>query len=43
MSVARFAGSGLTFDDRGSQPLKGVPGTWQLYMAGREAPTANFA
>ena len=35
--------SGLTFADRGSQQLKGVPGTWQLYTAGQEAPTASFA
>jgi class 3 adenylate cyclase len=25
------AGSGLTFDDRGLQALKGVPGQWQLF------------
>ena len=25
------AGSGLSFDDRGRQELKGIPGTWQLY------------
>jgi class 3 adenylate cyclase len=25
------AGSGLTFDDRGIQELKGVPGEWRLY------------
>jgi len=25
------AGSGITFDDRGSQELKGVPGEWRLY------------
>jgi class 3 adenylate cyclase/alpha-beta hydrolase superfamily lysophospholipase len=24
-------GSGITFDDRGEHPLKGVPGTWQLF------------
>jgi class 3 adenylate cyclase len=27
------AGSGLTFDDRGSHELKGIPGTWQLFAA----------
>ena len=32
------SGSGLTFEDRGQRPLKGVPGTWQLYAASREAP-----
>ena len=26
-------GSGLTFQDRGAQALKGVPGTWHLYQA----------
>lgn len=25
------AGSGITFDDRGVTPLKGVPGEWRLY------------
>jgi class 3 adenylate cyclase len=25
------AGSGLTFDDRGTQELRGVPGEWRLY------------
>jgi class 3 adenylate cyclase/pimeloyl-ACP methyl ester carboxylesterase len=25
------AGSGLTFEDRGSHELKGIPGRWQLY------------
>ena len=24
-------GSGITFDDRGTHDLKGVPGQWQLY------------
>jgi len=27
------AGSGLSFDDRGEQTLKGVPGTWHVYAA----------
>jgi class 3 adenylate cyclase len=27
------AGSGLTFDDRGSHELKGIRGTWQLFAA----------
>jgi pimeloyl-ACP methyl ester carboxylesterase len=27
------AGSGLQFEDRGVQPLKGVPGDWRLYLA----------
>jgi len=27
------AGSGLTFDDRGSHALKGVPGEWNIYAA----------
>ena len=25
------AGSGIEFDDRGQQELKGIPGDWQLY------------
>ena len=28
-------GSGLEFEDRGEHELKGVPGTWRLYSAGR--------
>jgi len=28
------AGSGLTFVDRGMQPLKGVPDAWHLFAAG---------
>ena len=27
------AGSGLTFEDRGSHELKGIPGEWRLYAA----------
>jgi class 3 adenylate cyclase len=27
------AGSGIEFDERGEQELKGVPGTWRLYAA----------
>jgi pimeloyl-ACP methyl ester carboxylesterase len=27
------AGSGITFDDRGEQGLKGIPDTWRLYAA----------
>ena len=27
------AGSGIEFADRGSHPLKGVPGQWQLFAA----------
>jgi YVTN family beta-propeller protein len=30
-------GSGLTFDDRGTRSLKGVPGEWNVYAVGREA------
>jgi hypothetical protein len=29
--VDLVAGSGLEFEDRGTQTLKGVPGEWQLY------------
>jgi hypothetical protein len=28
-------GSELTFTDRGSHELKGVPGAWGLYAAGK--------
>jgi class 3 adenylate cyclase/pimeloyl-ACP methyl ester carboxylesterase len=28
------AGSGLTFDERGTHTLKGIPGQWELYRAG---------
>jgi class 3 adenylate cyclase len=28
-------GSGIPFEHRGQQPLKGVPGTWDIYRAGR--------
>ena len=27
------AGSGLEFEDRGVQELKGIPGEWRLYAA----------
>ena len=27
-----LTGSGMTFADRGEHRLKGVPGTWQLFM-----------
>jgi class 3 adenylate cyclase len=27
------AGSGLSFEDRGEQALKGVPGTWRVFAA----------
>jgi class 3 adenylate cyclase len=29
----QVAGSGITFDDRGTHTLAGVPDTWQLYAA----------
>jgi class 3 adenylate cyclase len=29
------AGSGLRFDPRGSRSLKGIPGEWQIFAAGR--------
>jgi class 3 adenylate cyclase len=29
------AGSGLRFDPRGSRSLKGIPGEWQIFVAGR--------
>jgi pimeloyl-ACP methyl ester carboxylesterase len=34
------AGSGLAFDDRGVQPLKGVPGDWHLFAVSREGRSA---
>lgn len=36
------AGSGIEFEDRGEQPLKGVPGEWHLYaVAGAKALTRD--
>lgn len=32
------AGSGLAFEDRGEQELKGVPGAWHLYAASAPEP-----
>jgi class 3 adenylate cyclase len=32
------AGSGLQFESRGGHPLKGVPGTWPIFVA--HAPTS---
>jgi class 3 adenylate cyclase len=29
------AGSGIPFRDRGTHPLKGIPGDWQLYAVDR--------
>jgi class 3 adenylate cyclase len=29
------AGSGLSFEDRGSHELKGIPGEWRLYAVAR--------
>ena len=37
-----MVGSGLTFADRGSHELKGVPGVWGLYAAGKEAGGADL-
>jgi hypothetical protein len=31
------AGSGLAFEERGAQTLKGVPGEWRLYAVTRAA------
>jgi class 3 adenylate cyclase len=33
-------GSGMAFDERGAQELKGVPGTWQIYAARATAPSS---
>ena len=30
-----LAGSDVTFSDRGEHELKGVPGTWRLYLVDR--------
>ncbi|MBK5232525.1 MAG: adenylate/guanylate cyclase domain-containing protein [Thermoleophilia bacterium] len=30
-------GSGIQFEDRGERELKGVPGSWRLYLVGKEA------
>ena len=34
------AGSGPRFQDRGVQPLEGVPGEWHLFALERETPPA---
>jgi hypothetical protein len=34
------AGSGIEFEDRGEQALKGVPEVWQLYAVTDAAATA---
>lgn len=34
--IGGLAGSDLTFAERGSHELKGVPGVWGLYAARRE-------
>ncbi len=31
------AGSGLTFEDRGSHELKGIPGEWRLYAVAKRS------
>jgi len=28
-----LAGSGIEFEDRGEHALKGVPGTWRIFLA----------
>jgi peptide/nickel transport system substrate-binding protein len=35
------AGSGLTFEERGSRELKGVPGTWPIYAVARAEDVAR--
>ena len=35
------AGSGLTFEDRGSHELKGIPGEWRLYAVAKSSSTLN--
>ena len=34
-----LAGSGVAFEDRGEHELKGVPGAWRLFAAGRGGPS----
>jgi class 3 adenylate cyclase len=29
------AGSGISFEDRGTQQLKGIPGEWRVYAVTR--------
>jgi hypothetical protein len=31
------AGSGIEFEDRGLQDLKGIPGEWRLFSVARES------
>jgi len=38
-----MVGSQLTFDDRGSHELKGVPGEWRVYAAAREVGSRPVA
>jgi hypothetical protein len=35
------AGSGLLFQARGSQMLKGVPGEWPIFAFSGDTPTAR--
>lgn len=35
------AGSGLAFEDRGSHPLKGVPGEWRLFAVASSSPAQS--
>jgi class 3 adenylate cyclase len=35
------AGSGIDFEDRGEQPLKGVPGEWHLYAVAVAAQASS--
>jgi hypothetical protein len=34
-------GSGLEFEDRGVQELKGVPGEWRLYALANPVPVPS--
>ncbi len=34
------AGSGISFDDRGTAELKGIPGEWRLYAVAEERPSS---
>jgi class 3 adenylate cyclase len=38
---ALFAGSGITFEDRGASQLKGIPGEWRLYAVAPKASPSD--
>jgi class 3 adenylate cyclase len=38
-----MAGSGIDFEDRGLQELRGIPGQWRLFAVKAETVLAPFA